>query len=317
VAALIVSICSAAIAFFGFLANLALYKFSGARLKVQLVFCYAEDGRRTWSSSGPRRPAFADIMFDPAMSRFGVEYGRVRVTNVGRTSVSVENISFEVQRRYRWTPRRRRATLQPMQFMHKDADPKEQRLDLSDPIRLEPGANVTAELYLWPTLAADEHGAGSGAIQVRGSAHAVGRKWSTRSRRRYAWKIPSGAGTYFTDVDVTPELRVFRELWWQNHRKGIAASWALLMYREINKRLAEGASREDIREFLDKGTERLDDEGKIMGNAMTAWTVHHLYHHETRPLWRHPKPPALSRHVSRALYGVKGKPPWRKTSPPR
>jgi hypothetical protein len=128
--------------------------------------------------------------------------------------------------------------------------------------------------------------------------------------------MPSRAETYFTDVDVTPELRVFRELWWQNHRKGIAASWALLMYREINKRLADGASLEDMREFLDEGTNRLDDEGKIMGNAMTAWRVHHLYHHETPPLWRQPKPQALSR-VSRALYGVRGKPPWRKTSPPR
>ncbi|WP_264889333.1 hypothetical protein [Mycobacterium kiyosense] len=41
IAALVVSICSATVALLGFLANLALYKLSGARLKVQLVFCYA------------------------------------------------------------------------------------------------------------------------------------------------------------------------------------------------------------------------------------------------------------------------------------
>ncbi len=278
-AALIVSICSATIALFGFIATLALYKFSGSRLKVQLVFSYAEDGRRTWSSTARNRPAFADIGFDH-MSPFGVEYGRVRVTNIGRTAVSVENISYEVQRRYRWTPRRRRATLQPWQFIHKDGDPKETKLDLSNPIRLEPGDNVTADLYLWPTLGDHAHGAGAGAISVRGSAHAVGRKWAARSKRRYAWKIPAGAWTYFTDVDVTPELRVFRELWALKGRGGIAASWALMMYREINKRLAEGATGKDINQYLDKETERLDDDGKIMGNALTALNVYRVYHNE-------------------------------------
>jgi hypothetical protein len=53
VAALVVSICSAAMAFFGFLANRALYKFSGARLKVQLVFCYAETGDERGARLGP------------------------------------------------------------------------------------------------------------------------------------------------------------------------------------------------------------------------------------------------------------------------
>jgi hypothetical protein len=70
-AALIVSICSATVALGGFLAQLALYTLSGARLKVQLVFSCAEDGSRTWSTSGGKRPAFADIGFDH-MSPFGV-----------------------------------------------------------------------------------------------------------------------------------------------------------------------------------------------------------------------------------------------------
>lgn len=61
VAALVVSICSATVALLGLLANLALYKVSGATLKVQLVFSYAEDGGRKWSTSGRGRPAFADI----------------------------------------------------------------------------------------------------------------------------------------------------------------------------------------------------------------------------------------------------------------
>lgn len=307
VAALIVSICSAAVALLGFLANLALYKLSGARLKVQLVFCYADEGgRQTWSTMARGRPAFTDIARSgmDRMSSFGIEYGRIRVTNVGRTAVSVENISYEVRRRYRWTPRRRRSTLQPWQFLQKETDPKDLKLDLSNPIRLEPGGHVTAELYLWPTLAAHNHG--TGAISVRGSAHAVGRKWATRSKRRSAWKIPAGSSTYFTDVDVTPELRAFRELWFHRHRARISGSWALMMYREINKRLAEGATGEEIHEYLDEGMRGLDDDSKFMGNVMVAFNVYREYHTETPP-------PALGR-LQRALYGQTGIPPWRKSS---
>ena len=131
----------------GFLANLALYKLSGARLKVQLVFCYADESRRqTWSKTGRGRPAYTDIagsgMND--MSPFGIEYGRIRVTNVGRTAVSVENISMRSWRRYRWTPRRRRSTIQPWQLLQ-EADPQDLTHDLSNPIRLEPGGHITAE----------------------------------------------------------------------------------------------------------------------------------------------------------------------------
>jgi hypothetical protein len=311
IAALVVSICSATVALLGFLANLALYKLSGARLKVQLVFCYADEGgRQTWSKTGRGRPAFTDIARSGVndMSPFGIEYGRIRVTNVGRTAVSVENISYEVRRRYHWTPRRRRSTIQTWQFLQKETDPKDLTPDLSNPVRLEPGGHITAELYLWPALAAHEHGTRAGAISVRGSAHAVGRKWATRSKRRLAWKIPAGASTYFTDVDVTPDLRVFRELWLHRHRARISASWALMMYREINKRLAEGATGETMHDYLDEGMKGLDDDSKFMGNVLVAFGVYREYHNET------PRP--VPGRLQRALYGQTGIPPWRKSSPP-
>lgn len=311
VAALIVSICSAAVALLGFLANLTLYKLSGARLRVQLVFCYTDEGgRQTWSKAGRGRPAFADIgrsgMMD--MSPIGIEYARIRVTNVGRTAVSVENISYDVRDRFRWPRGRHRATLQTWQFLRKDLDPEELTIDLSNPVRLEPGGHITAELYMWPALAAAENGTSGGAISVRGSAQAVGRKWATRSKRRLAWKIPAGARTYFTDVDVTPELRVFRELWLHRHRARISASWALMMYREINKRLDEGATGDAIYKYLDEATKELDDSSKFMGNVLVAFDVYREYHNESPA-------PAVGR-LHRALYGVTGTPPWRRPSPP-
>ncbi|WP_142391479.1 hypothetical protein [Mycobacterium sp. ENV421] len=310
-AAFIVSICSASITLLGLAWQLTLYRLSGARLKVQLVFCYTDDGgHMTWRTAGRGRPAFADVRAGmDGMSDIGIEYGQVRVTNVGRTAVSVESISYAVRHRYRWTLRRHRATIQPWQFLRKDSDLKDLTPDLSNPIRLEPGGHVTAEFYLWPALAGHDHGTREGAISVRGSAHAVGRKWATRSQRRRAWKLPAGATTYFSDVEVTPELRMFRELWSHQHRARLSAWWALLMRREINNRLAEGATSKAIQDYLDQGMERLDDEGKYMGNVLLSFAVHREYHND-------PSPPPLGR-LQRALYGVTGVPPWRKPSPPR
>lgn len=123
-AAFVVSICSAAITLSGLTWQLWLYRLQGARLKIQIVFSYAEDASRTWSHHRFRKPMpFGENMFDHT-SPFGIEYGSVRVTNIGRTAVSVENISFTIRHPYRWNPRGRQ-TIQPMQFRHKDAD-KEQ-----------------------------------------------------------------------------------------------------------------------------------------------------------------------------------------------
>jgi hypothetical protein len=292
--ALVVSICSATFTGGGLVAQLLLYRFNGARLKVQLVFCYAEDGVRTWSQAGTRKPptiAMVESMFDHA-SQFGIEYGRVRVTNVGRTAVSVENISFDVGR-YRWYSRHRH-TVQPMQFRHKDADTKERMLDLAVPIRLDPGDNVTADLHLWPTLASPGFGTGAGRVRVRGSAHAVGRTRATLSWRRFAWNLPRGAWTAFRDVDVSPELRVYRELWEFNHNKE-GSGLPLLMHREITKRLAEGGTHEEIKSWLDKL-------GDSWINGLVAFNAHHAYHHETPLLWRDPADPRRS-WLHRILWG--------------
>jgi hypothetical protein len=71
----------------------------------------------------------------------GIEYAKVRVINIGRTPVSVEDISLDLGHE-RWF-RRWRKTVIPMQFI----DPNEkspQDVDLS-PRRLDPGVACQAD----------------------------------------------------------------------------------------------------------------------------------------------------------------------------
>lgn len=101
---------------------------------------------------------------------------------------------------------------------------------------------------------------------------------------------------------MTPELRVFRELWRHNYAESVAGSIALLMYREINKRLAEGATREEIKSYLDSHTENVDGR---WSNGMVAYDLHYAYHHETPPLW--PEPMRVRPHrLHRMLWGQAG-----------
>jgi hypothetical protein len=60
-------------------------------------------------------------------------------------------------------------------------------------------------------MAEDELGTAAGQVTIRGSATAVGRR-RTRSKQRYAWKLPKGATTRFSDRPPRPELLVYRQL---------------------------------------------------------------------------------------------------------
>lgn len=302
-AALVVSICSATVTLGALIAQFILYRLSGARLKVQLVFTYAEDGIRSWSVGPTRKPIlFSDTPWDHP-DPFGIEVGRVRVTNIGRTALSVENISFDVTRSDLWNIRRHRTTMQPYIFRHKDTPKDEKLLDVSKPMRLEPGAHVTAEFNLWPALAGASSGTMAGPIAVRGSALAVGRKRATRSSRRTAWKLPPRALSIFPDVRVTPELRAFRELWSHHHGR-VETSLALMMHREINQLLAKGGSHTELKEFLDGHTERLADPDDPWANGLLAYYVHEAYHRETPGFLDTPPDPAPNRSkLHRLLWG--------------
>lgn len=252
-AAFIVSICSASVTLLGLVWQLTLYRLQGARLKVEIAFCYLTDLGMTITLRGPghrRAPTFAKLRERHNGLYYGIEYGLVRVTNIGRTPVSVENISFDLGRTKWW--RLWRNTIIPATFQDPDSD-VETKFDSRVPQRIEAGANVTAAYHLWPALAGSQNRAhrGNRKLVVRGSATAVGRS-ATRSSRRLAWRFPPGTTSWFTDMrPPPPELRVYRRLWLDrggDHVGGIP----LLFHREITELLAGGASVEDLKEFLDQ-----------------------------------------------------------------
>jgi len=269
-AALIVAICSATVTLTGLLWQIALYRLQGARLKVQIAFCYRSDTGMTITLTGPgrRAPTFEELQRDHIGLWYGIEYGLVRVTNIGRTAVSVENIAFDFGQTRRL--RRGRTTVVPMQFRDPDSDAAE--LDLRVPHRIEPGANITVPFMLWPVLTSQSHRGhrGDRDLIVRGSATSVGRR-TTRSSRRSAWRIPKGALSRFADLaPPPPDMRVYRVLW---NAQGMdyVGSMPLLLHFEIVEQLREGASIEQIKKFL-------DDHNPGKAHQLLAWEAHQAYH---------------------------------------
>ncbi|MEZ0341532.1 hypothetical protein ACAG25_16290 [Mycobacterium sp. pV006] len=301
IAALVVSICSATVTLFGLVWQLTLYKLQGSRLKVEIAFCYLTDFGMTVTLRGPgrRTPTFADLRKRHDGLYYGIEYGLVRVTNIGRTPVSVENISFDLGRLKWW--RLGRSTIIPASFQDPDTD-TESNFDSQSPHRIEVGANVTAAYHLWPALAGSQTRAhrGNRNLVVRGSATAVGRK-ATRSSRRSAWRFPAGATSWFSDLTPPPpDLRVYRRLW-LGQRVDHVGGMPLLFHREITEMLAAGASDKDLKEFLD----RHRPEGI---HGLLAYETHHAYHSAAASIWsaepQHRPRQGWRKRLRRVLWGV-------------
>lgn len=304
VIALIVAICSAAVTLLGLAWQLAQYRLEGARLKVEIAFCYLTDYGMTLTLRGPgkKTPTFADIRDRHPGLYYGIEYGLVRVTNIGRTAVSVENISFDVGRTQRF--KFGRSTVIPTPF--RDSDTGIEAFESARPHRLEPGDNITAAYHLWPALAGSRGRPRPGRkpLIVRGSATAVGRR-TVRSSRRTAWRIPQRTTSWFRDLNPPPpELRVYRRLWLardDDNRGGLP----LLFHRKITTQLRAGASAKEIEEFLDKH----NPEGF---HGIIAFDAHHAFHSaaptSTWPEEPEPEPPKTFRQkLDRVLWGVTAK----------
>lgn len=309
-ASLVVSICSATIAGGSLVAQGVLYWFNGARLKVQLVFCYRTDWGLTMSSAGTSRKkiSFQRMRAEHHVD-LGIEYAKVRVTNIGRTPVSVENISFDLGHE-RWY-RRQRSTVVPMQFVDPEDDSTKKKADLS-PQRLEPGDNITKCFHLWPTLGNPDQFKHRWRHQlvVRGSAQAVGRR-ATRSRRRDAWRFRQGELSVFSDVAIPPpHIRVYRVLWQYSYsykdRHEIEPVW---YHHEVVRLLEEGKSHEEIRVYLDGvNTDPNTGEPKpFQTNHMVAYDAHHAFHNASaHSLWDEVLPPqrlSWRDRVHRVLWG--------------
>lgn len=314
--ALLVSIASAAFTGGGLIAQGLLYYFNGARLKVELVFCYRTELGRTFSQTAWRKqPSWQDWQAKHNLKHnyeLGIEYAKVRVTNIGRTPASVEDITFDLGRVH-WY-RRWRHTATPMQFVD-SADKSAAKIDLSSPQRLEPGDNITASFHLWPTLASPdlwEHHRFRG-LKVRGSARAVGRR-PTRSRRRQSLNFKRGDLSAFRDRRVpSPDVRVYRVLWQGNYDE-MVGYLPLLMHRQLLERLREGATEQDLTDYLAK----IDREPHAHDPSwrqskyyeLVTHEAHHAFHH-TAASWMWPDvEPARRRDwrnlLRRVLFGQTG-----------
>lgn len=310
-AALIVSTCSAAFTGSGLLAQYLLYRYNGARLKVQLVFCYRADWGMTMSVTGSRRRITLDRMRQGHHVDLGIEYAKVRVTNIGRTPISVENISFDLGRA-RWF-RRWRHTVVPMLFIDPNDKKSAAEVDLLAPQRLEPGDNITRSYHLWPTLGNPNQFKHRKfrRLVVRGSAQAVGRR-ATRSRRRDAWRYRKGELSTFNDIAVPPpEIRVYRALWQHSYGKGRETN-PVLYHRQILKLLEEGKSDEELRVYLDgRNTDPNTGQPKpFQTNHMVAYDAHHAFHKTSaNSLWPEVPPPqklSWRERMRRILWGHSG-----------
>ncbi len=223
-AALIVSIISAAITLTGVFWQFTLYRLSGARLRVQLIFEFYPDDTPLnddpWSLIGSRRASIQEMTksLRAPISTLGIETARVRVTNVGRTPVSVEDIGLDIGRTPgRWLGRHRgkRRIVMPLTYPGTDVQGEPSTSSRLEAVRLEPGETTSKAFHMegYALLPAKKN------LTVRGTASAANRKRASRSPWVSAWRFKTGERTWFVDYEVTPEVEVYRALWHYRSRK--------------------------------------------------------------------------------------------------
>ncbi|MCZ0913348.1 hypothetical protein ACUY3U_22700 [Gordonia amicalis] len=271
IAALIVSITSACITLGGLIWQLTLYRLSGARLRVQLLFHYRDDNHAVRQVTGSKRRPWKDPRIDQHSPEvFGIEAVRVRVTNVGRSPVSVDDISLDVGRTpWRRLGRRGRRSITPPAFVDEDSKDTELREPSSGPERLEAGDTTSRVYRLWPSLAEELERRGE-RVTVRGTARMAGKHRPRLSPRRFAWTFAPGEETWFLDHEVTPELRVYRVLW-RHSQFDYVGGVPVMMHREVAKQLRDGSSASDIKALL----ESVKSDG-IFGSV--AFDAHEAFH---------------------------------------
>lgn len=170
---------------------------------MQLLFCFrADSGTTVTVAEGRKAPEWERMNENYRVGDIGIEYALVRVTNIGRTPVSVEYITLDTGRYRRFG--RGRYSVTPMQF--KDPDDKSWvDVDLGQPQRLDPGANISAALHLWPTLADDMEPSACAGNGIRPSVAAKARM--TAKMYRFIVARTSALQTVSTGV------------WWLRRRR--------------------------------------------------------------------------------------------------
>lgn len=242
--ALIVSGASAFITLGGLFWQLMLYRLSGARLQVRLMPGYLDRHHTIYRGAGRSGLTANFDMFDgPEVSKIGVELALIKVTNVGRISVSVENISLDFGRSSSWPWKRGRRNTEGFVVQAYEGHD-------STSARLDPGSTVTVMFPFWSLVKGSKHLASKRNFTVRGSATAAGRR-AELSSRRLSWKLTPRSASLFTDAgEPDAELRAYRMLWHQTRdrqgRTKFGSHW-----HEIKTALDNGVSDDELVEIFD------------------------------------------------------------------
>ncbi len=200
--ALLISIVSASFTGGGLIWQFALYRLSGARIDVRLIPAVLDSSGTL--ATGPEKGWPANLPYPELdnLTPWTVDLALVRVTNIGRTPVSVDSISLDFGR-FRWF-RRGRYTVQgnPIAVHGSTAD---------SVVRLEAGASVSVIFDLWQLVKAARKRLGQRVV-VRASTTPAGRR-NRRSSWRNRWKFSSDRAQLRPTDSNTHELRAYRALW--------------------------------------------------------------------------------------------------------
>lgn len=201
--AVTVSIASACISLAGLVWNLTLFRLSGARLLVRLTpaILTVHGHLMRGPDRGWRKP-IPESMAEGVDHDHYVDLAIIKVTNIGRSPVSVSDINLDFGRSG-WRPGWRHTVGGTPIPIHECADVK-------GDVRLEAGASVTIAIDHQPLIDyALEHSSKFNR-SIRATASAAGRR-PTRSKWRRRWSQSNDEKRYYPAAP-TPERQAFVEV---------------------------------------------------------------------------------------------------------
>lgn len=202
--ALVVAGVSAMFTLGGLIWQFLLYRLSGARIIVRLtpviltIDHIVVRGHEKGFGYTPIPPEITKNL-----GEWTVDLAKVQVTNVGRTAVSVDDISLDVSRPWpRWSRGRHTVRGHPVKSDGCSTEERE---------RLEPGDTVCVMFDVWPLIEGLQ-GRDADIVTVRGSAHPAGRR-PRRSPWRRRWRLPMEQRSFIDKAKPAPMLMAYQELW--------------------------------------------------------------------------------------------------------
>lgn len=201
-AALTVAISSACISLVSLVWNLTLYRLSGARLVVRLTPAILtaqghllRGPEKGWSGQIPE--SFGNVDRDHF-----VDLAIIKVTNVGRTPVSVSDITLDFGRSG-WRPGWRHTVGGAPIPIHECSE-------VAGDVRLEAGSGVSVAIDHQPLIDYGLQHRSKRSRSIRATATAAGRR-PTRSSWRRRWSQGDDSKRYYPAV-ATPERQAFVEV---------------------------------------------------------------------------------------------------------